>query len=96
MNFFFFNTISDFPSFIQQWPSQDITTPFAVQSSALDGLSNANIVTGSARQKAKKSSNESETPMNSIRHKNTDDLSMHHISSFQPSFDFGSPILKKM
>lgn len=72
-----------------------MSTPFTASAPTLDGISNANLVTGSARLKAKKS-NAMNTPLTGIRHSENEDLSMHHISSFQKSFDFGSPVLRKM
>lgn len=72
-----------------------MATPFAVSTSTFDGVSNANVVTGSARQKAKKGTIDMDTPTTTKRAKKPDDLSMHHIASFQASFDFGSPMLRK-
>lgn len=78
------------------WPSsQEMSTPFTASASTLDGMSNANLVTGSARLKAKKS-NTANAPLAGMRHNDNEDLSMHHISSFQKSYDFGSPVLRKM
>jgi len=76
--------------------TQEMCTPFAVSYNSMNGNSIANLVTGSGRHKAKKEM--IDTPTSNIlgsRHKNNEDFSMHHIVSFQPSIDFGSPIVNK-
>jgi len=85
-----------------QWCTQDISTPFA-QSPNPDEAFSANLVTGSAKPRARsKTAVKMSTPTSSALcsphlHKNgrTKDLSMHHISSIQSSIDFRSPLRKK-
>jgi len=84
------------------WCAHDISTPFA-QSPNPDNAFSANLVTGSAKPRARsKTAVKLDTPTSSVLcspqlHQNgrTKDLSMHHISSIQSSIDFRSPLRKK-
>jgi len=94
----------DFQMNFSSLPTQDVSTPFTSQSPVLNKIVSANLVTGSAKPRARsKTVNEKETPKSSslgATHLDkiggaAKDLSMHHISSIQSSIDFRSPLRKK-
>jgi hypothetical protein len=59
---------------------------------------NSHLVTGSARQRSRNKfvSSKAETSATAYQaYSNSEDLSMHHISSIVKMPDFGSPMLKR-